>query len=79
MTATAFTIDSDVPLPSIRTGHRGQSKYPFSEMKVGDSFVAPETTAAVRAASIYWRHRHDESRKFSVHATATGCRCWCVA
>jgi hypothetical protein len=31
----AITIDHDVPVP------RKRSKYPFTEMKVGDSFLIP--------------------------------------
>ena len=48
-------------------------------MKVGDSFASIGTATAVRSAFVYWTRRHDKSRKFSVHATATGCRCWRVA
>ena len=74
-----ITIDKDVPQPTARNGHHGQSKYPFAEMKVGDSFAGIGTATAVRSAFVYWTRRHDKSRKFSVHATATGCRCWRVA
>lgn len=42
-----FTIDDDIPVPKFRS----LGKYPFGSMNVGQSFSAPENSAAkVRAA-----------------------------
>ena len=79
MTAPAFTIDKDVPPPTTGTGRAGQSKYPFAEMEVGDSFAGTSDTATVRSALRHWRTRNNSTRKFTVHKTATGYRCWRVA
>jgi hypothetical protein len=35
-----FKIEKGVPIPELDT-RKGKSKYPFYEMEVGDSFLAP--------------------------------------
>ncbi len=74
-----FTIDKDVPPPTVRSGQSGQSQYPFAEMEVGDSFASTSDVVSVRSALARWRLQYDKSRKFSIHVNATGYRCWRVA
>lgn len=77
-----FKIDKDIPLPeTIRA--LGISKYPFAQMKVGDSFAVPAyngnlrvvarkvTVAATRASRLL-----TGKRKFTTHAGKREVRCW---
>lgn len=68
-----FIVEKDVPLPDKYTRHH----YPFDEMEVGHSFLAPATCypAIVSAASWYGK-RHN--KKFSIRKTENGYRCWRV-
>lgn len=58
---STFKIERGIPIP----GYRNQSRYPFANMKVNDSFVANSNIAlsARRAAYIYGS-LHD--KKFTV-------------
>ena len=51
----AFTIDKGVPLPGDGGGRKhGSTKYPFRQMKVGDSFLIDEDQrSSIYAAAIY--------------------------
>lgn len=67
-----FVIEKDIPAPKGRN-----SKYPFYDMEVGDSFVAPGTSrnnlsAAASAAGRKLR------RKFVTADTENGPRVWRV-
>jgi hypothetical protein len=74
-----FTIKKSVPMPVGGPGDTGKTKYPFSEMGVGDSFAVSVSACSVRSAMRYWRSTHDFSRQFSVRKTPDGYRCWRVA
>lgn len=68
----AFNIEKSVPIPTCY----GSRKYPFDQMKPGDSFlingtVSPDT---IRQASVSFGRTHDQ--KFSVRKTPEGHRCW---
>ena len=56
-----------------------RSKYPFSDMEVGDSFLVDESGnhAAARNAATGYGQRHD--MKFSSRTTVAGLRIWRVA
>lgn len=80
-----FVLDSDIPVP-VRTapgGRRaGSSKYPFSIMEVGQSFLVPGDVkaATIRSAvGAYQKRSEDKEAKFSVRAVADGVRVWRVA
>lgn len=64
-------VESDRPLPG---------KFPFDQMKVGDSFVIPEgvTRSAVTMAA--WRYGKKTGTKFSVKRLldGKGYACWRV-
>lgn len=49
-----FKIEQGVPLPSRNyTGKKGKSKYPFAQMRSGDSFFVPvKTTARATATNL---------------------------
>jgi hypothetical protein len=61
-------IESGIPMPA---------KFPFAEMKVGDSFLVPEgmnkSTVAVYANRYAKKTGY---AKFTVRKTAEGYRCW---
>lgn len=64
-------IRSDIPVPD----HRPRVRWPFAEMKVGDSFHTPYTSA--RTSSLNYAKRHGV--KFACRAEAGGIRIWRVA
>ena len=66
-------VDKNVPIPE---------KFPFSKMKVGDSFAVPSNVKrpAVTVAAMRYGRKHD--MKFTVRQTdAKGAafRCWRIA
>jgi len=67
--ATAFKIDKDVPVP--KTG-----KYPFREMEVGDSFVAP---LAKRSSISCVMGRYAPKKFTTSKISDTECRVWRIA
>ncbi len=68
-----FKIEGNIPCPT------QQSKYPFKEMKVGDSFLVPKHfEMRVRTASQYFSKRN-APYKFSVAKTVDGARIWRIA
>lgn len=72
-----FKIEKHVPMPEER--HAGNfSKYPFRNMKVGDSFLTPmvekyEIKRAVQNANFTKRHG-----RFTYRQEANGVRVWRV-
>jgi hypothetical protein len=74
MTPATFTIDKDVPRPRPYTS---RGRYPFAQMKVGDSFrFAKDGRARVSNAAIQFVRRHEPTWKFSVRLFEGGYRCW---
>ena len=71
-----FEIEKKVPVPERRAGPK--NKYPFYEMKVGDSFAFPiEIIRNIRANAHTYGHRH--GKKFKVMDNGEQGRCWRVA
>ena len=69
-------IERGVPIPKPRAGARGASKYPFAQMKVGDSFtVAKEMEARIRTMASVYGPRHPPMR-FMVRVDGTRVRVW---
>lgn len=65
-------IDKGIPMPT------GRVKYPFAQMKVGDSFAFPiRNRSSVAMSAINYALKHDGT-KFTVSAKrgATEGRCW---
>lgn len=68
-----FIIESSIPCPKKKT------KYPFNQMKVGDSFLVHDDnspTNAVNAAHTYGRYW---GRKFASQSVGMGVRIWRIA
>lgn len=73
-----YVIETNVPCPSPR-GRGSKPKYPFAEMKVGDSFLATDSTAKqVGMAAVCWAKHHKNGFKFSCRTLPDGARCWRV-
>jgi hypothetical protein len=78
MSESAFTIESEVPVPAPAIGARGRpSKYPWQNMQPGNSFFVPNGTPksmyhlANRASKQY-------GHKYTVRTMDGGVRVWRV-
>lgn len=74
----AFAIESNIPVPLTATG--ASHRWPFAEMKIGDSFFVPLETAGaigqiVRPAASVWARRH-AGFKFTIRKMDGGYRIW---
>ena len=71
-------IERNVPMPLRRTGR--PNKYPFSNMKVGDSFAITGGTTAinVREAIRYYRTKDAKARFVVRKFSPDQSRCWRV-
>lgn len=76
-----YEIDKNTPTPPAKKGR--YPKYPFAEMKIGDSILiktkrwnSRETLSARRSAHLYGE-RH-EGYKFQTNFTDAGLRIWRV-
>lgn len=67
-------IDRNIPVPSRNT------RYPFAEMQVGDSFFVPaKKVGTLLSASYAFRKKSDAfDRKFCARAENYGARIWRV-
>jgi hypothetical protein len=80
-----FVVEKGIPVPDKGNSRiKGESKYPFRFMNVGDSFLAKEGDVSVKKDAVYnsaksFVNSGNESKKFTVRETAEGVRCWRVA
>jgi hypothetical protein len=63
----SIKIESGIPMPA---------KFPFAEMKVGDSFLVPESTSRNVVTVYARRHAIKTGMKFTIRKTSEGYRCW---
>ena len=72
-------IESGIPVPKNKTS---KSKYPFAEMRVGDSFFLEGNPGAQQSvlgsASSFYTKRHP-GMKFTVRREEMGARIWRIA
>ena len=74
----SYQIEKGVPIPAMKRATNGESKYPFAQMDVGDSFF-------VHGKSIHTlnsqAHKYGTrlSRKFTARAIDGGTRVWRIA
>ncbi len=77
-TGGEFKIENKVPLPP---GRKWKNRYPWNEMKIGDSFYVPKeavnTDSTIRTAAAYFARRNPEY-KFRVAVVEGGVRVWRV-
>jgi len=68
-----YKIDKKIPIPA-RSARGGSKKlYPFSKMKIGDSFDAGESILIARATASAYGSRHEMA------FTSRGTRIWRTA
>ena len=72
----AYEVEPNVEIPAVGQGRK--SKYPWSEMVVGDSFVVEHTTSSAMSA-IAIRAGERLGMKFSCRTMPEGIRVWRVA
>jgi hypothetical protein len=72
-------VDKGIPIPEPAQGQR--SRYPWAELKVGDSFFAPKSTTASAASfrSGIAKHAKQRGMKFTARLVEGGVRVWRVA
>jgi hypothetical protein len=68
-------IDKGIPIP---TG-RCQSRYPFAQMKVGDSFFVETNRSSAAKSAIKDRRRRFPNERYVSRKKPTGTRIWRVA
>lgn len=68
-----ITIDKNVPMKRARA----QSKYPFGDMDIGDSFFVEKGRKQVACAASSYGKRN--RKKYAVRAEGDGARCWRTA
>ena len=67
-----YKIETDIEYPATRT------KYPFTDMYVGDSILFTERTQAdnARVSALRFAKAHDLGWKFSLRTVENGWRLW---
>ena len=81
-----FAIEAGIPVPTISRPKTGEPKYPFSAMKVGDSFAADTTgvepkkiEARLRHAALRYTKQNQGTVQFTIRKMPGCVRCWRVA
>lgn len=70
-------IEKNIPVPNGAGERQGYQHYPWHQMEVGDSFLAPpgRTVRQMKMAAYGWAARHGYP-KFTVAQTPGGVRVW---
>ena len=86
---TAITVEKNIPIPESRFGkgrQPGETKYPFAELQVGDSFMVPtkKQTDINKMQSSICGHAFQYKRKnrdtnFTTRIVDGGIRVWRIA
>lgn len=78
MNTTKFKIEENVPLARITRPPRcGPYKYPWADMKVGDSFLAGEADQrSLYSVAAKWVERHENGWQFKSRREGKGRRIW---
>ena len=71
ITKRAIVIDKNIPKPIGRMRHN----YPFEQMEIGDSFLAPEHDGKKVGIAMY-AHSKLTGKKFTRRTLPEGVRCW---
>lgn len=71
-------IEKGIPIPEKTIGQGAGPQYPFKDMAVGDSFIAPHSKCQSLKASASQRGRF-HGGKFITRILPNGIRCWRIA
>ena len=75
----SIPIDRNIPMPKIAYGIGKTNKYPWPEMKIGDSFLFPPKVAYSSAHGNARDTGKRLGKRFAIRWTADGLRCWRTA
>lgn len=75
----SFRIESGIPIPAKH--FKKTKRYPWADMKVGDSFGVKKNgkkhqAAAISACAAQWADGHGKNAKFSLRTVNGGYRIW---
>ncbi len=70
-----ISVEKNIPIPPSR---QRRTKYPWSRMEIGDSFLFPKERNLAACRTAAWYAGKKLGCKFSVIETSAGCRCWKV-
>ena len=73
-----YKIEKNIPTP-INARSKGESKYPFAQMEVGDSFVMEDRSISRANNAIHLFRKKFPEKKFVVRAVDAGFRIWRIA
>jgi hypothetical protein len=80
-----FVVEEGIPIPPKPSsrywyGQAAKKVYPFEELRVGDSFLAPITKRpqAIKYAAKKFAERRGLPLKVEIRVLAEGVRCWRV-
>ena len=85
-----YNIETNIPLPNVNDGRGRKKKYPFTQMKIGDSFFVPNNKIETVRASLYNPNNKNnlpkgskfkilKVKEFRQGYAQEGVRCWRVA
>lgn len=74
---THIKVDKNIPVPSnlVRKGREGI--YPYTTMKVGESFLIPKgKELSAKSCAVHQIKNHNLTAQFAFYPTSEGLRCW---
>ena len=74
-----ITVDHNVPMPKSKRRGLGESKYPWAQMDIKDSFLFPDTVKKSTATSLAYSAGKARNQKFTIRVLDEGIRCWRTA
>lgn len=72
-----ITVESGIPVPDFSTARR--QVYPWSEMKVGDSFLVNDKPIGTIRSAICARSKKNPGERYTCQAALNGVRVWRIA
>ena len=72
-------IDRNIPIPTTQGGRHGNSKYPWLEMEVGDSFLFQSRTKQNAYSQVSVHNGKHAPKRWITRVTPEGSRCWRIA
>jgi len=72
---TEIRIDSGIPVPEMKKGGRGNGKYPYNDLKVGESFLVTDL-AMQSVCNKNWRYGKRLGRRFVARSEGEFVRVW---
>lgn len=72
-----YNIEKNIPFPSNIVIKR-REKYPFSQLKLGDSFLVPDGKMSTISVSVAKYNKNMQKRRFRARTVKEGVRVWRV-